>query len=229
MHRDADGSGLIRNGSGDGLTDPPCRVGGKLITFAVIKLLHRLDQSQITLLDQIKKEHTSPHVTLGNADHQPEIGLRKTLLRLQIARLHLLCQLDLLLRRKQRHLADLFQIHPDGIFNADAVRHGEIDVLHIHFVLLCEDDLLIIHIVLFCDAQHIYIILFKRLQNFVKLILLRRKIGEEIVNLLIFQHVFFLLRNSQKLLQTLLKLCLYIFFHELLHPSYVETPFVNPL
>ena len=36
---------LIGDRTGDGLTDPPGRIGRKLIAFAVIKFLNRLDQT----------------------------------------------------------------------------------------------------------------------------------------------------------------------------------------
>ena len=43
VDRDADGPGLVGDGAGDGLPDPPGRVGGKLKALGVVKFLDRLD------------------------------------------------------------------------------------------------------------------------------------------------------------------------------------------
>ena len=43
MHRDTDGAGLVGNGTGDCLTNPPCCIGGKFKALRVVKLLHRFD------------------------------------------------------------------------------------------------------------------------------------------------------------------------------------------
>ena len=51
MHGDADGTGLIGNGAGDRLANPPGGVGGELVALGIVELLHRLDQAQIALLD----------------------------------------------------------------------------------------------------------------------------------------------------------------------------------
>ena len=106
MHRDADGSRLVRNGPGDGLADPPCGISGKFVALAVVKLLHCLDEPQISLLDQIKKKHASAHIPLCNAHHQPQIRLSQALFRILVPQLHPLGQLDFLIGRKQGHLAD---------------------------------------------------------------------------------------------------------------------------
>ena len=136
MHRDTDRPGLIRDRPGDGLTDPPGRIGRKFIALTVIELLHGLDQTQIAFLDQIQKEHSTAHIPLCDTDNKTQIGLRQTLLRILVAHLHLLGQLNLFLRIQKRHLTDLFQVHPHRIFDADAVRHGQIDILYVNFVLL---------------------------------------------------------------------------------------------
>ena len=47
---------LIRNGSGDRLTNPPGSVGAELEPPAIIELLHGPDQTEIPLLDQVQKE-----------------------------------------------------------------------------------------------------------------------------------------------------------------------------
>ena len=70
MHWNPDGSGLIRNSPCNRLTDPPGSVGTELKALAVVKLLHRLNQSQVSLLNQIQEKHTTAHITLGDTDNQ---------------------------------------------------------------------------------------------------------------------------------------------------------------
>ena len=82
MHRNADGSSLIGNGTADSLPDPPGGIRRELVTPAVIKLLHRSQQSNVSLLNQIQQVHPTPQVSLGHADHQAQIGLGQSALRL---------------------------------------------------------------------------------------------------------------------------------------------------
>ncbi len=70
MYRNTDRSGLVCDGSGDGLTDPPCGIGRKLESLAVVKLLNCLDQAQVAFLDQVKEEHASADISFGNTDDQ---------------------------------------------------------------------------------------------------------------------------------------------------------------
>ena len=80
MHGDADGAGLVSDGAGDGLADPPGGIGGELITLGVVELLHSLDKAQVALLDQIQKQHSATGITLGNGHHQTQVSLSQLLL-----------------------------------------------------------------------------------------------------------------------------------------------------
>ena len=42
---DADGAGLVGDGPGDGLADPPGGIGGELIALGVVELLHGFDEA----------------------------------------------------------------------------------------------------------------------------------------------------------------------------------------
>ena len=199
MHRDTDGSRLIRNGPGDRLADPPGSIGGKLIPLGIVKLFHRLDKAQISFLNQIQEQHTPSHISFGYADHQTQIGFRQTLFGFFITDFHSLRQIDFLFRRKQGHLAYFLQIHTHRIFNADAVGNGKVDIFHIHFVLFGQDDFLIGNIIVILgDTQHIHIALLQQLQQFIKLILIQLQIRKIIADLLVFQNIFFLSGNADK-------------------------------
>ena len=73
MHRDADGAGLIGDGAGDGLTDPPRCVGGEAEAAVAVELLRRLDQADVALLDQVEEGQIVADVLLGDGDHQTEV------------------------------------------------------------------------------------------------------------------------------------------------------------
>ena len=50
MDRDTDGPGLVCDGAGNGLADPPGGVCGELVALGVVKLLYRFDEAQVCLL-----------------------------------------------------------------------------------------------------------------------------------------------------------------------------------
>ena len=70
MDRDPDRSRLVRDRAGDRLTYPPGRVSAELVSLPVIKLFHGLDESEISLLDQVQKLHPASHIALCDADHK---------------------------------------------------------------------------------------------------------------------------------------------------------------
>src|SRR3989475_520219 len=75
VHRDPDGPGLIGDGAGDGLADPPRRVGAELVAPLVLELVHGLHQTDVPLLDQVQELQPAVGVLLGDADHEPQVGL----------------------------------------------------------------------------------------------------------------------------------------------------------
>ena len=75
MHRDADGAGLVRDGAGDGLADPPGGVGGELVAAAVLELLDGLHQAHVALLDQVEEGEAAVGVLLRDGDDEAEVGL----------------------------------------------------------------------------------------------------------------------------------------------------------
>ena len=75
VHGDADRAGLVGDGAGDGLANPPGGVGGELEALAVLELLHGADEADVALLDQVEQAHAAADVLLGHADHQAQVGL----------------------------------------------------------------------------------------------------------------------------------------------------------
>src|SRR5919112_443349 len=77
--RQTHGAGVVGDGAGDGLTDPPCRVSGEAVAHLGVELLDGPDQACVPLLDQVLEEHTSPPVLLGDGDHKPQVRLDELL------------------------------------------------------------------------------------------------------------------------------------------------------
>ena len=75
MHRDADGAGLVCDGAGDGLTDPPGGVGRELVTATVFKLVHRLHQANVAFLNEVEELQATVGVFLGDRNHETQVGL----------------------------------------------------------------------------------------------------------------------------------------------------------
>jgi hypothetical protein len=74
VHRDADGAGLVGDGPGDGLANPPGRVGAEFVAALVLELVHRFHQADVAFLDQVEEGHAAVGVFLADADHQAQVG-----------------------------------------------------------------------------------------------------------------------------------------------------------
>src|SRR5207248_3722290 len=86
----------------DRLPDPPRRVGRELVAAAPVELLDGADQPERPLLDQIEERQALVAVVLRDRDDEAEIRLDHPLLRLLVAALDPLGELDLLRSRQQR-------------------------------------------------------------------------------------------------------------------------------
>ena len=109
MDRDADRSRLVGERTGDRLADPPGRVGRELEALAVVELLRRAHEAERPLLDQVQERQSLVAVVLGDRDDQTQVGFDHLLLRVEVAALDPLGQIDLLLRGQQAHLADVLE------------------------------------------------------------------------------------------------------------------------
>ena len=105
----------------------------------VIELLDRLHQAEVALLDQVEEEHPPADVALGDGDDQAQVGLGEALFRRLVPFLHPARQIDLFVPRKKRHAADVFEIHLDGIVQAD-VFEGLLKQLAVALVLVHDLD-----------------------------------------------------------------------------------------
>src|ERR1017187_3533960 len=79
VNRDTDSAGLVGDGAGDGLADPPGGVGRKLVTATVFELVGGPHEADIALLDEVQEMKSAVDVFLGDGDDQAEVGLDQIL------------------------------------------------------------------------------------------------------------------------------------------------------
>src|SRR5215217_1967849 len=115
VDRDADRARLVGERARDRLADPPGRVGRELEALAVVELLRRADQAERALLDQVEERQPLVAVVLRDRDDQAQVGLDHLLLRVEVAALDALGEVDFLLRCEQSDLADVLQEELKGV------------------------------------------------------------------------------------------------------------------
>ncbi len=125
VDRDPDRPRLVGDRPRDRLPDPPGRVRRELVAAPVVELLDRPDQAQRPLLDQIQEPEPAPEVTLRDRHHQAQVRLDHVPLRIHVAALDPLGQLDLLLGRQQLHPADRAQVEAQRV---QARLDGEVEL-----------------------------------------------------------------------------------------------------
>src|SRR5439155_5851077 len=73
----SDGAGLIGDGTGDRLADPPGRVRRKFVPASPFKFIDSLHQTDVAFLNQVKELQTAVRVFLGNRNNEPQVGFDK--------------------------------------------------------------------------------------------------------------------------------------------------------
>ena len=74
MHRDADGAGLVGDGAGDGLANPPGGVGRELVAAAVLELVDGLHEADVALLNEVEELEAAVGVLFGDGDDEAQVG-----------------------------------------------------------------------------------------------------------------------------------------------------------
>src|SRR5262245_38795766 len=139
VHRHPDRPRLVRERTGDGLANPPCRVRRELEPLAVVELLGGAHEPDRPFLDQIEERQPLVAVPLRDRDDQAQVRLHHRLLRAVVAALDLLRELDLLRSGEQVDLADVLQEELERV--GRHVGRVEIERLLLGFLFLARDDL----------------------------------------------------------------------------------------
>src|SRR6266851_4276367 len=75
------GMRMVRDGAGDGLSDPPRRVGRELVALAVVKLLDGANETDVPFLDEVEEAHAAADVLLRDRHDETEVGLGQVVTR----------------------------------------------------------------------------------------------------------------------------------------------------
>ena len=144
---DADQAALLVERPADGLADPERRIGRELEAAAPVELVDGVLEAEVALLDEVAEVHAlGEGVAAGDADDEPQVGADEAVLGpgaggdgppqlgAALARLEALGrgaavldgagQLLLLVRVEEGHLADLVEVHTDGITHCREVQHA---------------------------------------------------------------------------------------------------------
>src|SRR3954451_16948074 len=97
VDRDADRARLVGQRTRDRLADPPGRVGRELEALAVVELLGGAHEAERALLDQVEERQPLVAVVLRDRDHESQVRLDHLLLRVEVAALDALGEVDFLL------------------------------------------------------------------------------------------------------------------------------------
>ena len=68
---------MVGNGSGNGLANPPCRIGAEFIASAIFVFIDRPHQAGIAFLNDIQEAQAAIAIFFGDGNHQAQIAAGK--------------------------------------------------------------------------------------------------------------------------------------------------------
>ncbi len=80
MDRDTDRTRLIRDRARDRLADPPCRIRRELETFRIVEFFDGFDQTAVSFLDQIQKQHPASDIFFRDRNDKTKVRGNEQLL-----------------------------------------------------------------------------------------------------------------------------------------------------
>jgi hypothetical protein len=69
-----DRAGLVHDRPLDALTDPPGGVRGEAESALWVEFLHRPDETEVALFDQVQQRQITVELTPRDLDHQPQVA-----------------------------------------------------------------------------------------------------------------------------------------------------------
>ena len=133
MHRDTDRPGLIRDGAGDGLPDPPGGICREFVSLCPVEFIDRADKAGVAFLNQVQNVQAAAGIFLCDGDHQTQVRLGELVLRFLIPLGDALGQLHLFLSGKELDLADLLEVHPHRV--VQTVLGGQVNGVNQFFLV----------------------------------------------------------------------------------------------
>ena len=115
VHGQADGPALVGDRPRHGLANPPGRVRGELEAHAVVELLHRADQAEVALLDEVEQRDAGIHVVPRDGHHEAQVALDEASLGPLVALVLAARELALLGRGQKGAVADLADVELERI------------------------------------------------------------------------------------------------------------------
>src|SRR5882724_1585319 len=77
VHGNANRAGVVGDGPGNGLTDPPRRIRRELESPPVLEAVHRLHEPDIALLDEVEQSQLAPEISLRHGHDEAQVGLHE--------------------------------------------------------------------------------------------------------------------------------------------------------
>ena len=77
VHGHANRACVIRDGTGDRLTNPPSGVGREFVAALVFVLVDRAHQTSVAFLDDVEEGKSAIAILLGNRNHQTQVAAGK--------------------------------------------------------------------------------------------------------------------------------------------------------
>ena len=74
VHRHADGAGMVGDGAGNRLANPPRGVGTELVAALVFVLIDGTHQAGVAFLNDVEERQATVAVLLGNRNHQAQVA-----------------------------------------------------------------------------------------------------------------------------------------------------------
>src|SRR5918997_233309 len=121
MDGKANGASLIGERPGNGLADPPGRVGRELEAEAPVELLDGADQPEVPFLDQVQEGDASLRVVTRDRHHEPKIRLDQLRLGGLVSGVLAAGKLTLLLRGQEPAVTDRPHVQLERIVERRAV------------------------------------------------------------------------------------------------------------
>ena len=77
VDRETNGAASVCDTAGDGLTDPPCCIGGELEAFAPVEFFNGMHETEVALLDEVEEGKTRCLVLLGDGNNETQVRLHE--------------------------------------------------------------------------------------------------------------------------------------------------------